>query len=384
VRNAHRQWIPTQFVRPGRGTHWIFAALMAIASIAPAQRAKPAFDPETKDGLLIEHILQERDPAEKLRFLEQFAAQYPSHQAVAWVYDQLQPAYFEVKEYDGAMRIGSLRLSIEPDNMEAAKIALRAAEAKKETEQIIKWSDKLWVIAAHMKQLPEAHQNQDYAEFCLYNAAMRSTDPQAKLMLLQDLEQHNPSTRAVHSFPDEYFRIYHQTGNQEKTIEMAERGLKTEPDNVDMLLVMAEFHFHKDGVKERQTALGYAMRLIDAAEKKARPEAVTEEEWAKKKAQALGTGYYISGMAASLNGGFRQADQMLRLALPHFKDNESQTAALLYHLAMANYRLAEAGNDRSRPVDALRFMRRCASIRGPYQDQALKNAAGIKAEYNLP
>ena len=96
-------------------------SLLAVSSMAAAQRAKPVIDPETKDGLLIEHILQERDPAEKLHYMEQFAAQYPSHNAVAWVYDQLQPAYFEVKEYDGAMRIGALRLAIEPDNMDAAE-----------------------------------------------------------------------------------------------------------------------------------------------------------------------------------------------------------------------------------------------------------------------
>ncbi len=358
---------------------WI--VLLATLGVAPAQRAKPVIDPETKDGLLIEHILQERDPAEKLRYMEQFAAQYPSNNAVAWVYDQLQPAYFEVKEYDGAMRIGALRLAIEPDNMDAAKIALRAAEAKKDGEQILKWADKLSVIAGHSNHA-DAKQNQDYAEFCLYGAATQSTDPQAKLALLQDLERHNPATRFVHSFPDEYFHIYNQLGNQEKAVEMAERGLKTDPDNVDMLLALAELHFHRDGPKERQAALGFATHLIAVAEQKA-PPAANEDGLAKRK-QALASAYYISGMANSLNNNFRQADQMLRLALPYVKDNESQLAALLYHLAMANYRLAEAGNDRTRPVDALRFMRRCASIRGPYQEQALKNAAGIKAEYNLP
>jgi tetratricopeptide (TPR) repeat protein len=361
----------------------MLAWIVLLATLAPAQRAKPVIDLETKDGLLIEHIIQERDPAEKLRYMEQFAAQYPSHNAVAWVYDQLQPAYFEVKEYDGAMRIGALRLAIEPDNMDAAKIALRAAEAKKDDDQILKWADKLFVIAGRSHQA-EAKQNQDYAEFCLYGAVTQSTDLQAKLALLEDLERHNPATRFVHSFPDEYFHIYHQLGNQEKAIEMAERGLKTEPDNVDMLLALAEFHFHKEGVKDRQVALGFATHLIEVAEKKAPPATANEDEWAKKKSQALASAYYISGMANSLNNNFRQADQMLRLALPYVKDNESQLAALLYHLAMANYRLAEAGNDRSRPVDALKFMRRCASIHSPYQDQALKNAAGIKAEYNLP
>ena len=67
-----------------------------------------------------------------------------------------------------------------------------------------------------------------------------------------------------------------------------------------------------------------------------------------------------------------------------FGKYEAQLAATLYHLAMANYRLAEASNDRTRPVDALRFMRRCATIRSPFQEQAVRNVESIKSEYNLP
>lgn len=362
-------------------------ALIAPA-VAPAQRAKPVIDPETKDGLLIEHILQERDPAEKLHYMEQFAAQYPSHNAIAWVYDQLQPAYFEVKEYDQAMRIGTLRLAIEPDNIDAAKIALRAAEAKKDPEQMVKWGDRLWLMSADVaaksptdpKQPSEARQNQDYAEFCMYTAASTTRDPALQFEFFERLEQRNPSTRFVRSFPAEYFRIFRALGNHEKAVEMAERGLKIEPDNIDMLLVLAEYHSRKDGPKDRQAALSFATQMIQASEKQERPASVSEEEWVRKRTQA----FYIAGMAQSLNGNYRQADQMLRQALPNMKESEAQLAALLYHLAMANYRLAEAGGDRSRPVDALRFMRRCAALPGPYQQQAIKNVAGIRSEYNLP
>src|SRR5215467_14537288 len=105
--------------------------LLIFASAALiAQRAKPNYDPETKDGLLIEHIQQETDGTEKLRYMEQFATQYPSHAAIAWVYDQLQPAYFQAKEWDEAMRVGGLRLALEPENLEAATIGLRSADAK--------------------------------------------------------------------------------------------------------------------------------------------------------------------------------------------------------------------------------------------------------------
>jgi hypothetical protein len=121
------------------GCAWV---VVLTAGLMAAQRAKPVFDPETKDGLLIQHIQQESDPKEKLRYLEQFAVQYPSQPAAAWVYDQLQPVYFAQKEWDLAMHIGTLRLAIEPENLEAAKIALRAAEAKLDPEQTAMWAQR--------------------------------------------------------------------------------------------------------------------------------------------------------------------------------------------------------------------------------------------------
>ncbi len=366
----------------------ILAPMLLLAGLAPAQRPKPAFDPESKEGLLIEHILQERDPAEKLRFMEEFAAQYPSHNAIAWVYDQLQPAYFEAKEYDQAIRIGGLRLAIEPDNLDATRIALRAADAKKDTQQVIKWADRLWTIAAAAAQkssadASETKQSQDYAEFCLYTA-MQSADAQTQLSLLKGLEQRDPQSRFVHSFPAEYFRIYQALGDEDQAVEMAEKGLKIDPDNMEMLLTLTRFHSRKDTPKERDLVIEYSQRLIAAAQKTDRPAAMGEEAWNQKKADTLAAAYYLGGMASALNKNYRQADRMLREALPHVKDNDAELAALLYYLGMANYRLAESGSDRTRPVDAVRFLRRCAAIHSPYQEQAARNLEGIRAEYSLP
>ncbi len=363
----------------------VLAPVIVLASICPGQRAKPSFDPETKDGLLIEHILQERDPAEKLRYLEQFAAQYPSHNAIAWVYDQLQPAYFEAKEYEQAMRIGGLRLAIEPDNLEAAKISLRAADAEKSPGEILKWADRLMNVANSVAQKTpaEAKESEEYAEFCM-STTLHSADLKTQLALVQQLEQRNPSTRFIPSFPGEYFRIYRAMGDEDKAAEMAEKGLPADPGNMDMLLTLAEFHARRDTPKERQQVIEYSERLIAAVEKAQRPDSIGEQEWNKQKADTLGLAYYMGGVASSLNNNFRQADRMLRQALPHIPENDQKMAALLYHLGMANYRLAEAGTDRSRPVDAVRFLRRCAAIRSPYQENAEKNLEGIRAEYSLP
>lgn len=364
--------------------------LLILASAAViAQRAKPNYDPETKDGLLIEHIQQETDSVEKLRYMEQFATQYPSHAAIAWVYDQLQLAYFEVKEWDQAMRVGALRLALEPENLDAAKIALRAADARHDPAEVLKWSDRVWSLAATVAgkggaPAAEAKQAQDYAEFCLFSMASAATDPKIRLDLLQHLEKQMPSSKYAVGLTAEYFRLYQKIGNEDKAIELAEKGLKSDPGNVDMLMFLAEINFRKNDPHSRQIVLQYTAKALETLNKSERPAAMSEEEWSKKKPQLLGMASYMGGMSNSLNNNFRAADTLLRAALPYVKDNDVQRqAALLYHLGMANYRLAEAGNDRSRPIDALKFMRRCAAIKSPFQDQALRNIEAIKSEYSL-
>jgi tetratricopeptide (TPR) repeat protein len=378
---------PPTYKRLGRETGKGLVCLLLAAALLPAQRARPDYDPETKDGLLIQHIQQERDATERLRYMEQFAAQYPSHQAIAWVYDQLQPAYFQAKEYDQAMRIGVLLLAIEPENLEAATTALRSADAKHDREQTVKWADRLWQIGLAVAGRggpngAQAKQAQNYADSCTYSAATQTVDPKARLAILQGLEKRNPNSPYERSLVADYFRAYLQIGDEAKGVEMAERGLKTDPDNVDMLMAVADYHFHKDTARDRQLVISSAVRVIEVIDK-ARPPSMSDEEWMRKKFKTLGVAYYMGGMSNSLNSNFAKADPLLRAALPYLKDNAAEEAAALYHLGMANYRLAESGGDRSRPVEALKFMRRCAAMKSPYQQQAQKNVDGIKAEYNL-
>ena len=160
----------------------IIILLLLTAVILSAQRPKPAYDPDTAEGLLIEHIQQERDASEKLHYMEQFAAQFPSHPAAAWVYDQLQPALYDAKDYEGALRIGARRMDLEADNLDAAKIALRSAEALHRPEPMIEWSAKVWQLASAVAAQGgpasgDAKQLQTYADFCAYTAALQLTDP---------------------------------------------------------------------------------------------------------------------------------------------------------------------------------------------------------------
>lgn len=366
---------------------WCASVVMLTAGLMAAQRAKPVFDPETKDGLLIQHIQQESDPQEKLRYLEQFVVQYPSHPAAAWVYDQLQPIYFSQKAWDLAMHIGTLRLGIEPDNLEAAKIALRAAEAKRDPEQTAMWAGRAWHVAAAIAAkggpaAADARATQNYAEFCLFSAEQKTTDLHARLDLLQALEQGMPSNQYSQKLEAEYFGIYRQIGPEEKAVEMAEKILHSDADNLDAIMFLAEVHFRKDGQHDREKVISLTAKAVEVLEKKPRPESESEADWEKKKPQMLGTAYYMGGVSSSFLNSYSKADVWLRAALQYLKDPGMEAAAL-YHLGMANYRLADKGGGPMRSMDALKFMRRCALIRSPFQDLAVKNIETIKTEFNL-
>ena len=357
---------------------------LLLAATAVAQRSKPVFDPETKEGLLIQHIQQERDASERIRFLEQFAVQYPSHPAIAWVYDQLQPAYFEMKEYDHALRIGGLRLAIEPGNLEAASLALRAAEAKHDTELVKSWANRAWEAAskapARQPVDAEAKQLQAYAVYCLHTTALEIPDARERIALLREVEKLDPAGPFASSLPGEIYSAFIQLGENDHALEVAEAALRNDPANTDMLLAAAELHFRKEDARDKVVA--YSRQLIDLLDKKGKPENVSEEEWERKKARALGMANYMGGVSSSLLNQLGRADTMLRASLPFLKENPNMEATALYWLGLANYHLAESGS-RTRAMDALRFTERCAAIKSPYQAQAIKNIASIKSEYNL-
>ncbi|HVO97593.1 MAG TPA: hypothetical protein VMT15_05975 [Bryobacteraceae bacterium] len=357
----------------------------ALAALGVAQHPKPSYDPETKEGLLIQHIQQEDDPSEKLHYMEQFVLQFPESPAIPWVCERLQPAYMKEKAWDLAMRIGQKRIDVEPDNLDAAKLSLEAAQREGKPEDIAKWADITWrvaskVAAAGGRNTADAQQTQLYAEYGLYTVAQQTSDLQAKLKLLQDLQQRNPKSPYAENIAAERFQIYKTLKQMDKALALAEQTLASDPDNVDMLMAVSEYYFSRQ--ESREKIIAYSTHLAQVLEKRPKPANVDDEDWRKKKSQMLGAAYYIAGITSSFNGQYARADQMLRAALPLISGNAAEEASALYELGMSNYKLADTSPTRAK--DALAFWLRCAAMQSNFQAQAAKNAEAVRAEFNLP
>src|SRR3990172_2273975 len=118
---------------------WVLAlALVLIAAPVTAQRHKLTINAETPEGQLLQQIGLESDVPKKLALMEQFGAQFPKHEAAAWVYAQMVPAYSEAQQYDKAMDAGDKLLALDPEDVEIAHACLKAAEAKKDPDAVKK------------------------------------------------------------------------------------------------------------------------------------------------------------------------------------------------------------------------------------------------------
>jgi tetratricopeptide (TPR) repeat protein len=365
----------------------VLALLVFFVALPPlmrAQRPKPAYDPETKEGLLIQHIQQETDPAEQLHYLEQFAVQYPANPAIAWVYDHLQPAYIKLKAWDEAMRVGERRIALEPENLDAAKLSLKAAESKGNPDDIAKWADCTWKIAnaTALKGgtgAADAEQTKLYAESNLYTTAEQTVDPATRLGLLLALQERNPKSPFVENIPAECVALYKKLDQMDKGMALANQTLAADPDNVDILMAVSEYYFaHED----HQKVISHTVHLIEVLDKKTRPVSQSEEDWEKKKTQMLGSAYYMGGVSSSLYNQHGRADQMLRASLPFVAADATQEATVFYFLGLSNYKLAD--KDPMRAQEAVKFWRRCALIKSNFQAQALKNIDATRSEFNLP
>ena len=146
-------------------------------------------------------------------------------------------------------------------------------------------------------------------------------------------------------------------------------------------MAVADHYFRKN--EDHEKVVVTVERAIEILNTQTRPNSVTEDEWTKRKGQTLGNAYFMGGVLSSFLAHYKQADFMLRKALPFLPPDSPMAAGAYYHLGVSNYRMAEAG-DTPRAAESLRYTRLCAAIKSTFQAQAVKNVEAIRTEYNLP
>lgn len=365
--------------------------VLALLPLSAGSRYKLNIDPEAKEGYVLQLIKQERNAAKKIELMVQFVDEFPKDENLPWVLEQLIPHYVETKEWEKVIASGEKILAVNPKDHDAAFSCLRAAETLNNTEALLKYATLAWKtgelvtdtakpkdpesVPAWQKDAEDARNLKMYAEYAVYSLSKTEEskkDAAKKEEYLQALEQLNP--RSV------YLIAARQAEKKaDVTIPAILAGLEKDPFNPDYLAILADHYMRGNDLPNVVTMTG---RLIEVFADNHKPENMAVAEWNAKRDRYIGQAYWLNGIVSSVLGKYSQADKSLRAALPYMRANPTYLSAGLYHLGFVNYKLAEKGEP-NRVFEAIKFNEECAAIKGAYQEQATKNIAAIKSEYNL-
>jgi len=371
------------------------ALLLASAALA-ADRHKLDVDPETQDGILLQRIEQEPTAPRKLVLLEKYVAEYPKTAAIAWVYEQLLPMYMEANQWDRVIATAEGLLAADPNDLDSAHDALKAAEAQNDPELRAKYAPLAWDLATRTlqsskpadpddlpdwtKQMAFAREVLDYSEYTIATLAAAQTDDLKRAELTLLLQERNPQSKFL-VLTKKQTVIELASLNPQKAIQLAEEGLVKDPDNLDFLMTIADHNMSLE--RNLPQVLAYSLHILELVQGRPQPPDIKLSEWEKKKAKFTGWASWMAGVVYGKQGRYGLSDCYLRVAVSYIHEDQRLLAAAYFYLGYANYALAGELADKGRAIEAVRFSKQCADMDSPFRSLALKNLEALRNDYNV-
>jgi hypothetical protein len=377
-----------------------FALLLAQLSLSGgalgAERHKPDVDPETQEGILLQRIQQEPTQPRKLALLEKYVTEYPKTNSSAWVYEQLLYIYMDTAQWDRVIQSADGLLAADPNDVDSAHDALKAAEAQNNSELIAKYAELAWDLASRALQTPKpsdpddlpdwtklmAYDREalDYSEYSIATLAAAQTDELKRTELTLALEQRNRQSKFL-VIAKKPTVIELATLNPQRAIQLAEEGLAKDPDNVDFLMTIADHDMSLE--KNLPRVLTYALHILELVQGKPQPPGIAPSEWEKKKEKFTGWANWLAGVVYAKQARYGLSDRYLRAALGYIQEEQRLLAAAYFYLGYANYALAGELADKGRAIDAVKFSKQCADMDSPFRSLALGNLEALRNSYNV-
>lgn len=367
-----------------RGKRILFGMLLVMGLVANPVRAQLGKSITIAAGSEADHQLNEinatTDPVKKLALIDKFAAANSEGNMAIVADEQYVNYYIAAKNYDKAFEYGEKLFALDPDNFSNAVNMVRAAQEKGDTDKLFAYGEKAGGIVQRYRAAPAPSgagssdwelrkkealaataDNQTYVEQALFNAAYRSTDAAKKADLF---------VRFAKSFPDSPYAgqalgaaaaAYEQAQNTPKMLEVANGVLEKDPQNVGMMLLLADYYSEK-GEKLDQ-AEAYAKKipsLLDAAKK---PEGATDEQWTRQKELQKGAALSALGQVNIQKKDNARAVENFRAAAPLLKQDSGSYGRNQYRLGFALLNL-------KRIPEAKAAFTEAASVDSPYKTLA--------------
>lgn len=366
------------------------SALLAVlcAMTTKAQIGKtvvvPAGTPEDK---ATNAIYAEQDPAKRIALLDQFAADHPSGD-LALLADQLYvTAYTSEKNYDKAFEYGEKALAIDADNLATAVNLVRAAEEAGDQAKLFHYGEVVGAILARFKAAPppsgtsaaswaetqkdalaKEQQDAEYVESALYGAAFKAADPPTKAELFARYAAAFPDAPNRSEAESEAVVDYQAAENTPKMLEAAQQALKDNPNNVTVLVLMADYWSGQG--KELDVADADAKKALAALPSAKKPEGFTDEQWQQQTSLQKGLALSAEGQVDVIHGNNAVAIQDFAQASPLLKSDNYSYGRNLYRWGFTLAKMR-------RIAEARRILTQAVDTKSPYSSLAEQTLSKI-------
>lgn len=334
------------------------------------------------------------DPAQKLQLIEQFSQAHPDGDLQIVADEQYVSYYINAKQYDKAFEYGDKLFALDPDNYSNAVNMVRAANEKGDTEKLYAYGEKAAAILQRFKamnapegtpadnwarmkaeKLESIRDNEDYIEQSLIRAAYGVKDPAKKADYLQRFAKMYPDTPQGEQALTVAVSAYQQAQNRAKMQEVANSILAKDPNNVGVLLLLADDYSERaDQLDKAEAYAKKASSVVDTAKK---PESLTDDQW--KQQTSIQKGLALSALG-QINIEKKQnavaVDNFIKAA-PLLKSN-----ALLY--ARNQYRLGYAYLNLKKNQEAKQAFTEAASLDTPFKGPAQQKLGELGAAKPVP
>ena len=348
-------------------------ALLVVVMPATAQIGKSVPVPAGSDA---DHALSEinatTDPTQKLALIDKFAATAQGDMAIV-VDDTYVNYYLAAKNYDKAFEYGDKLFALDPDNFANAVNMVRAAQEKGDSDKLLSYGAKAADILKRYKasSVPEdekkrtlenAHDNIVYVQQLIFNGAYQTKDPTKRAAQLVQFAQMFPDSPYADQAMGVAAASYRQTQNTPKMIEVANGLLAKDPNNVGMLLLLADYYSEKGDQLDKAEA--DAKKATAALADAKKPEGVTDEQWQQQVSLQKGLALSSLGQVNIQKKNNAGAVENLKAASPLLKSDAGSYARNQYRLGYALLNLKKV-------QEAKQAFTEAASVDSPYKQPSL-------------
>jgi tetratricopeptide (TPR) repeat protein len=346
------------------------AALALLLSTLVLQAQQIVFSAGTPEDQALQSITAEQDPQKKIAMYESFVEKFSSNpQAVAYGNWQIAQYYRTGGDAQKALDYGDKALGGAPKNLDLLVFVASAAQEAKNDAKVFDYAVRGGEAYNAMAKKPAAESatepdddassaknSYDFLEAAAYNVIVGEKDAKTRMAYIERFTPAFPNSRFADAVASLAMVSLSQLNDVPRLIAYGEKTLATNPNNLSVLLLLANAYADDPKPGSTAKAVTYAQKAIEVA----KPDAPDAD--AARKLSA-GMAHSTLGYAYVKEDRTAAAIPELKTAVTLLKGNDQQSAIALYRLGFAYAKL-------NRVTEARQVLSEAVKIPGPVQPLA--------------